>query len=103
MKYQHHPSIKMIKKRFLDLPVFDFQAVSLADVKEIIMELKTDKAASGKIPVKLLKDCDISFHALTNCINQSIENRAFPNSLKEANIAPVYKSKNPFENQIIDL
>ena len=40
LKYQHRPSIKMIKKRFLDLPVFNFQAVSVADVKEIIMDLR---------------------------------------------------------------
>ena len=49
LKYQHHPSITMIKKRFVDLPIFNFQAVvSLADVKKIIMELKTviDKAVS---------------------------------------------------------
>ena len=97
LKYQHHPSIKMIKKRFVDLPIFNFHAVSVANVKEIIMELKTDKAVSGEIPVKLLKDCDFSFHALANCINESIENGTFPDSLKEANIAPVYKSKNPFE------
>ena len=97
LKYQHHPSIKMIKKRFPDLLVFNFQAVSVADVKEIIMELKTDKVVSGEIPVKLLKDCDFSFHALTNCINESIENGIFPDSIKEAKIAPVYKSKSPFE------
>ena len=72
LKYQHHHSIKMIKRRFIDLPVFNFQAVSVADLKEIIMELKTDKAVSGEIPVKLLKDFDFSFHALTNCINESI-------------------------------
>ena len=98
LKYRHHPSIKMIKKRFLDLPVFNFQAVSVVDVKEIMMELKTDKAVSGEAPVELLKDCDFSFHALTNCISEcNIENGTFPDSLKEANIAPVCKSKNPFE------
>ena len=97
LKYQHHPSIKMIKKRFVDLPIFNFHAVTVAAVKEIIMELKTDKAVSGELPVKLLKDCGFSFYALTNCINNSIENGRFPNSLKEANIDPVYKSKNPFE------
>ena len=63
------------------------------------MELKTDKAVSGEISVKLLKDSDFSFYALTNCINESIENGRFPDSLKEANIAPVYKSKNPFEKE----
>ena len=61
------------------------------------MELKTDKAVSGEIPVKLLKDCDFSSYALTNYINESIENGTFLDSLKEANIAPVYKSKNSFE------
>ena len=69
LKYQHRPSIKMIKKRFLDLPVFNFQAVSVADVKETIMELKTDEAVSGEIPVKLLKGCDFAFHALTALMN----------------------------------
>ena len=97
LKYQHQPSIKMIKKRLVDLPIFNFHEVSVADVKEIIMGLKTDKAVIGKIPVKLLKDCDFSFYVLTNCINESIENGRFPDSLKEANIAPVYKSKNPFK------
>ena len=62
------------------------------------MVLKTDKALSGEIPVKLLKNCEFSFYALTNRINESIENGRFPDSLKQANITPVYKSKNPFEN-----
>ena len=59
----------MIEKRFLDLPVFNFQAVSVADVKETIMELKTDEAVSGESPVKLLKGCDFAFHALTALMN----------------------------------
>ena len=98
LKYKHHPSIKTLKKRFVDLPIFNFHAASVADVKEIILELKTVKAVSGEIPVKLLKDCDFSIYAVTNCIEKSIENGRFPDSLKEVNIVPVYKSKNPFEN-----
>ena len=72
LKYQHHHNIKMIKKWSADLTIFNFQPVSVANVKEIIMELKIDKAVSEEIPVKLLKDCDFSFHVLTNCINKSI-------------------------------
>ena len=60
LKYQHHP------------PIFDFQAKYVVDVKEIIMQFKTDKIVSGQIPVKLLKDCEFSFHTLTNYINESI-------------------------------
>ena len=78
LEYQHHLIIKMIKKGLVDLPTFNFQAVTVADVKEIILKLKTDKAISGEIPVKLLKDCDFPFHALTNCINVFIENGTFP-------------------------
>ena len=80
MKSQHHPSIKMTRKRFVDQPIFHFHAVSMADVKEIIMELKTDKVVSGEIPVKLLKDCDFSFYTLTKYINESTENGRFINS-----------------------
>ena len=69
----------------------------MADVKEKIMELKTDKAVSDEIPVKLLNNCDFSFYASTNCITESIQNGRFQDDLKEANTAPVYKSKNPFE------
>ena len=33
------------------------------------MELKIDKAVSGEIPVKLLKDCDFSLYPLTALLN----------------------------------
>ena len=47
-----------------DVPIFNFQAVFVADAKEIIIELKIGKAVSGEIPVKLLKDCNF-----VSCIN----------------------------------
>ena len=87
----------MIKRRFFDLLIFNFSAVYVADVKEIIMELKTDKTVSGEIPVKLLKDCDSSFYVLTNCINESIENGRFPDILKEAKLLQCINPKIPFE------
>ena len=54
LKYQHHLGIKMRKKSFVDLPIFNCQAVSATDVKETVMELKNDKTVSGEIPVKSL-------------------------------------------------
>ena len=53
----------------------------MADVKQIIMDLKTDKTVSGEIPVKLLKDFNFSIYALIYCINESIGNGTFPGSL----------------------
>ena len=72
LKYQRHPSIKLIKKIFVDLPIFNFQAISVADVKEIIMELRTGKAVSREKSIKLLKDSDFSFHAWTSYIIKPI-------------------------------
>ena len=34
---------------------------------------------------------------LTNCINKSIENGCFPDSLKEANITPIFKKNDPLD------
>ena len=62
------------------------------------MQFETYESVSGKILVKLLKDCQSLFHVLTNCINEFIENGTFPDSLTEVNIAPVLKSKNLFDN-----
>ena len=93
----------MIKRRFFDLPIFNFRAVSVADVKEIIMELKIDKTVSGEIPVKLLKDCDSSFYVLTNCINESIENGRFPDILKEVKLVQYINPKIRLKKQITDL
>ena len=52
-----------------------------------------NKAASGEIPLKVLKECDFSFHFLTNYVNEAIKTEKFPDSLKLSNIAPVHKKK----------
>ena len=38
------------------------------------------KAAGGETPLKILKECDFSFHFLTNCITEDIKNK-FPSKL----------------------
>ena len=49
------------------------------------------------IPLKILKECDFSFHFLTNCINKATRNKKFPDSLKLSNIVLVHKEKDPTE------
>ena len=51
-----------------------------------------NKAAGGEIPPKILKECDFSFHFVTDCINKAIKNK-FPDSLKSFNIVPAHKEK----------
>ena len=56
-----------------------------------------DKSSSGDIPDDILKQCDLCFQTLTNCINQSIVGGKFQDSLKLTNISPVYKAKDPLD------
>ena len=47
--------------------------------------MSSNKAAGSEIPLKFLKESDFSFHFLTNCINEAIKNKNFPDSLKLSN------------------
>ena len=61
------------------------------DVKTVIKDLKNNKSVGGEIPIQILKENEFTFETLTNCINKSIETGYFPDSLKEANITPIFK------------
>ena len=54
-------------------------------------------AASGEIPVKILKNCGCIFDTLKYCSNQSIETCNFPDCLKTVNITPVFKNDDPLD------
>ena len=60
-----------------------------------VNDLSSNNAAGGEIALKILKECDFSFHFCANCINEAIKNKEFPNSLKLSNIVPVHKKKDP--------
>ena len=64
-------------------------------VKDILNDLSSNKGDGGEIPLKILNECDFSFHFLTICINEAIKNKNFPDSLKLSNIVPVHKKKDP--------
>ena len=68
--------------------------------RKAVKDIRLDKSSSGNIPAGILRRCDLCFHALTNCINQSIVSEKFPNSLKHASISPVYKAKDPLDKTI---
>ena len=58
-----------IKQNMHRIEKFSFRFVTLEEVRLIIKDLKTNKAAGGDIPLKLLKKCDFTYSFLTNCIN----------------------------------
>lgn len=94
-KYDNHPSIlKILSLGFQD--TFDFAHVYPWEVRAAILKINSNKATSGKIPIKMLKlainEC---CSALTDCINNSILDLKFPSELKLADVLPVHKDKDP--------
>ena len=89
--YKNQPSIKNIKAKFNSFRSFSFQAVLMEEVKTVIWDMENNKSVGGKIPIQILKESEFTFEILTNCINNSIETGYFSDSLKKANITPIFK------------
>ena len=90
--FRFNPSFKDVKRNYKITSKFSFKLVF---EEEIVNDLSSNKAAGGEIPRKILKECDFSFHFLTNYINEAIKNNKFPDSLNLFNIVPVHKKKDP--------
>ena len=65
------------------------------EIKAIIRDLPTNKAAGGEMPVNILKKSNFSFDELTKCVNYALNIGKFPITLKNANVTPVYKKDDP--------
>ena len=75
--FRFHPSIKNIKRNYKITSNFSFKPVYEEFVKDIVNALSSNKTAGGEISLKILKECDFSFHFLINCINEAIKTRSF--------------------------
>ena len=91
-----------MKSKFRKITKFSFQRVMFVDVRKTIKDLRLDKCSSGNISDDVIKQRDLCFQAITDCINKSIVNGKLPDSLKPTNISPAYKNKDPYD-QSIDL
>jgi len=92
-KYALHPSIVQIKNEYKVTEPFSFIELQNEEIQERIANLDRNKAtADNDIPAKVLqKTNDIVSNQLTQIYNDSINNHNFPNSLKQADISPVFK------------
>ena len=99
--FEKHPSILKIKE-LSSACRFSFENVGLEDVKKVTRELDISKASQLlDIPTKIIKqNADIFSEFFFVNINHSINNSAFPEQLKWANVKPVFKknSRNVKEN-----
>ena len=95
-KYENHPSIVAITKKFNFTVRFEFEEVNLKDIEKEILNLNTEKAvASNSIPTKVLKETsDICSPVLQQIWNDEILKKCqFPENLKSADITPVFKKE----------
>ena len=93
-KYKDHPSIKVINKNVaLNCNTFSFSHVSPNEVMKQIDLLDKNKSNSRNISTGMLKATrEIVCPYLTDCINSAVYDCNFPNELKEADLAPLFKN-----------
>ena len=96
-KYKNHPSIRSLKRNCKGISYFSFQPISMDEVIKVVKNLKDNKAVGGDIPTKILKECEFTFDIITACINKAMETGNFPDSLKMANVTPVFKKEDPLD------
>ena len=94
-KFRNHPSIVKIEERCKVKGDFSFRLATTEEIKTIIRDLPTNKAARGEIPLNILKKSNFSFDELTICVNYALINGKFPITLKNANVIPVHKKDDP--------
>ena len=66
--------------------------------------IPSDKVSAVEIPIKILKESAFCFPELKNCIDESLTNNKFPDTLKLSDITPVHnKNWILVIKQVIDL
>ena len=92
-KYKRHPSILKIKKHIKVENYFDFRQIDDDKMTEVLKDLNAKKAKQeNDIPIKLIKEnIELFSSVLSRMFNFYIDKASFPNSLKQADIAPVHK------------
>ena len=83
-KFKNHPSIVKLKERYKVKGNVSFRLAMTKEIKTIIRDLPTNKAAGGEIAVNILKKSNFSFDELTICVNHALNNGTFPITLKNA-------------------
>ena len=94
-KFESHPIILDIREKGSIENIFSFSKVNLEDIELELRNLKTKKASTFmSIPAKQLKQvAEIIEEPLMQIWNNEIiDNKKFPNKLKYADIAPIFKS-----------
>jgi len=92
-KYEKHPSILAIKEKMSHKSCFSFQEISANEMESQLLQLNPSKSSQkSDVPTNLIREnSDIFSSVLCNIFNSSIEKCIFPDSLKCADVTPVFK------------
>ena len=95
--YKYHPSIIHINNKVDNQNNFSFEPVALSDIVKEIKDINLNKSSTkDNIPPKMLKiTSDATANILQKLLSESLETSTFPDSLKLADITPVFKKKDP--------
>ena len=92
-RYKTHPSIVKIKPLIKPNHQFSFGKFDTKEVWAEINRLECSKSVSGNIPTTILKKLSaLCFSEVTKIANSMTESCLFPESLKKADLSPVFKT-----------
>ena len=94
-EFRNRPSIVKIKEQYKVKSNVSFRLATTEEIKAIIRNPPTNKAAGGEIPANILKKSNFSFDELTKRVNYALTNGKFPITLKNANVTPLHKKDDP--------
>ena len=91
-QFENHSSILSIKEKNCDT-CFNFSAVTCDQVSKLLSKVNVKKSTGcDKITPRLFKlSSPVLCEPLTNLINLSITSKIFPDALKDAEVAPIFK------------
>ena len=96
-----HPSVQAIRERHHFAETFEFKPVSTNYIRKQLKNLNPKKATGvDNIPPKILRAGATSLAIpLTKLVNQTLISGKFPDSLKLAQVTPIYKKEDPFQKK----
>ena len=93
-RYKTHPSIVKIKQLIKPNHQFGFGKFDTKEVWDEINRLDGSKSVSGNIPTTILKKLSaLCIGEVTKIANSMIKSCLFPESLKKADLSPVFKTR----------
>ena len=100
--FTQHPSIlKISDQQGVPQEQFQFTHTNADSIQKSISKLQTKKATGvDGISAKILKSCSNTIaQPITDLINFSFDSHVFSNSLKQAQVIPIFQKKDPLDKQ----